>query len=133
MIRFFLLFSAFIATFLVSYLDRFVQLSNPLMHLPKFFFQTGIASAAIYCGFSRISDYKHHPTDVLAGLAIGVFVGLIVFFYILIGSCLPLLKLKEPLSLSVNGDEPESMKHYGAAGTTHPDEMYQTSEINQQI
>ncbi|XP_066924473.1 LOW QUALITY PROTEIN: phospholipid phosphatase 1-like [Clytia hemisphaerica] len=126
-------YSAFIATFLVLYLDRFVQLSNPLMHLPKFFIQTGLASAAIYCGFSRISDYKHHPTDVFVGLTIGFFVGLIVFFYILTGSCLPLLKLKEPISLSVNGDEPQSIKHYGTSGTTHPDELYQTSEINQQI
>ena len=35
---------------------------------------------AVLCGLSRISDYKHHWSDVLAGLAIGVF---IAFYFVL--------------------------------------------------
>jgi hypothetical protein len=35
---------------------------------------------AVLCGLSRISDYKHHWSDVFAGLAIGVF---IAFFFVL--------------------------------------------------
>ena len=35
---------------------------------------------AVLCGLSRISDYKHHWSDVFAGLAIGVF---IAFYFVL--------------------------------------------------
>ena len=30
-----------------------------------------LLSYAWYCGLTRVSDYKHHPTDVLAGGLLG--------------------------------------------------------------
>ncbi|VEL20372.1 unnamed protein product [Protopolystoma xenopodis] len=30
-------------------------------------------STAFYIGLSRVSDYKHHPSDVLAGFIVGTF------------------------------------------------------------
>ena len=35
---------------------------------------------AILCGLSRISDYKHHWSDVFAGLILGTF---LAFFFVL--------------------------------------------------
>ncbi len=38
---------------------------------------TGIyLMAGFYVGISRISDYKHHPGDVLAGYIIGLLIGM---------------------------------------------------------
>ena len=30
---------------------------------------------ALYCGYSRVLDHRHHPTDVLAGSVLGALVG----------------------------------------------------------
>ena len=30
---------------------------------------------ALYCGYSRVLDHRHHATDVLAGSVLGAFVG----------------------------------------------------------
>ena len=30
---------------------------------------------ALYCGYSRVLDHRHHPTDVLAGSLLGALVG----------------------------------------------------------
>ena len=30
---------------------------------------------ALYCGYSRVVDHRHHPTDVLAGSLMGAVVG----------------------------------------------------------
>lgn len=35
---------------------------------------------AVLCGLSRISDYKHHWSDVFAGLVLGTF---LAFFFVL--------------------------------------------------
>lgn len=32
---------------------------------------------ALYVGYSRISDHKHHATDVLAGFLVGVFTAIV--------------------------------------------------------
>ncbi|KAI1236872.1 hypothetical protein IHE44_0015130 [Lamprotornis superbus] len=37
---------------------------------------------AFYTGLSRVSDHKHHPTDVLAGFAQGALVAYCVVFYV---------------------------------------------------
>ena len=61
------------AVFTVLYLQTkygthgFQQLSLPIP-----FFQVIAISIATFTAVSRIMDYKHHPTDVLAGTLIGV-------------------------------------------------------------
>jgi len=61
------------AVFTVLYLQTkygthgFQQLSLPIP-----FFQVIAISVATFTAVSRIMDYKHHPTDVLAGTLIGV-------------------------------------------------------------
>ena len=38
---------------------------------------------ATYCSLSRISDNKHHPTDVVAGIILGLTHALgILYFYV---------------------------------------------------
>ncbi len=37
------------------------------------FLQFGIFTLAFYVSLTRISDYKHHPGDVVAGALVGVF------------------------------------------------------------
>jgi len=83
------------------------------------FIQVAIASGAIYCGYSRISDYKHHPTDVLAGLILGFVVGLIVFYYVLMKSGLSLLRVKD--SSSMESVVSRATTDYGTAGVTSTD------------
>lgn len=95
----FIFVSAYSATFLILYVQHFIPVSNPLLCLPKLFVQIGMASLALFCGLSRISDHKHHGTDVLAGLILGVVVGAFIFMFILMQSCMPLLKIKENQSM----------------------------------
>lgn len=40
--------------------------------------QVLLASAAFYTGLTRVSDYKHHWQDVLAGLTQGTLVAVVV-------------------------------------------------------
>lgn len=38
---------------------------------------------AVLCGLSRISDYKHHWSDVFAGLVMGTFIAFFFVFRVL--------------------------------------------------
>ena len=40
---------------------------------------------AWYCTLTRISDYKHHPTDVLSGAVLGVIMAFATFYQTLRG------------------------------------------------
>ena len=48
--------------------------------LSKHFLQLIFVAAAIYTGLSRISDYKHHWSDVFGGSILGIVIAL-VFAY----------------------------------------------------
>lgn len=37
---------------------------------------------ALFVSISRISDYKHHPLDVVVGIAVGVVFALIVLLFV---------------------------------------------------
>lgn len=50
--------------------------------LLKPLFQCLLVCLVLYTGFSRISDYKHHWSDVLTGLAQGTLVAMLVVFYV---------------------------------------------------
>lgn len=49
----------------------------------KIFIQTCLILLAFYTGLSRVSDYKHHWSDVLAGFALGTTVAFIAIFGVL--------------------------------------------------
>lgn len=90
-------FSFYCATFLIVYLHA--RLSNlghdyQIVELGKVrvvfkglkilrpFMQFGIFSLAFYICLTRISDYKHHPGDVVAGASVGVFFAMILLIFL---------------------------------------------------
>ena len=65
--------------FLVLYVDlRMVQFAS--LKLLKPFVEFALILLGVLCGLSRVSDYKHHWSDVFAGLVIGTF---FAFFFVL--------------------------------------------------
>jgi phosphatidate phosphatase len=69
-------YSAYSATFAITYLQSSMDVSK--FGLMKPAVQVLIASAAIYTGLTRVSDYKHHWQDVLAGLILGTTVAAVM-------------------------------------------------------
>ncbi|XP_023275885.1 phospholipid phosphatase 3-like isoform X2 [Seriola lalandi dorsalis] len=73
-------FSMFAMLYLAFYLQsRFTwhgaRLLRPLL-------QFTLLMMAFYTGLSRVSDHKHHPTDVLAGFVQGALVAYCIVFYV---------------------------------------------------
>uniref|UniRef100_A0A7M4ED25 Phospholipid phosphatase 3 n=2 Tax=Crocodylus porosus TaxID=8502 RepID=A0A7M4ED25_CROPO len=73
-------FSLYTMLYLVLYLQarftwRGARLLRPLL-------QFTLIMMAFYTGLSRVSDHKHHPTDVLAGFAQGALVAYCIVFYV---------------------------------------------------
>ena len=46
------------------------------------FMQFGVFSLAFYISLTRISDYKHHPADVVVGMLVGVFFAMIILLFL---------------------------------------------------
>ncbi|KAE8294557.1 Phospholipid phosphatase 3 [Larimichthys crocea] len=73
-------FSMFTMLYLAFYLQsrftwRGARLLRPLL-------QFTLLMMAFYTGLSRVSDHKHHPTDVLAGFVQGALVAYCIVFYV---------------------------------------------------
>uniref|UniRef100_A0A8C7GMA6 Phospholipid phosphatase 3 n=1 Tax=Oncorhynchus kisutch TaxID=8019 RepID=A0A8C7GMA6_ONCKI len=73
-------FSMFTMLYLTFYLQsrftwRGARLLRPLV-------QFTLLMMAFYTGLSRVSDHKHHPTDVLAGFVQGALVAYCIVFYV---------------------------------------------------
>eukprot|EP00092_Neocalanus_flemingeri_P027718 GFUD01030089.1.p1 GENE.GFUD01030089.1~~GFUD01030089.1.p1 ORF type:complete len:329 (-),score=65.96 GFUD01030089.1:158-1144(-) len=81
-------FSFYCATFLVIYLQarlnkfprsssNFVNTSVKLLKVVRPFIQFGTAILAFWIALTRVSDYFHHPLDVLTGSVVGIAFGLV--------------------------------------------------------
>ncbi|XP_078526256.1 phospholipid phosphatase 3 isoform X2 [Lissotriton helveticus] len=73
-------FSMYTMLYLVLYLQarftwRGARLLRPLL-------QFTLLMLAFYTGLSRVSDHKHHPSDVLAGFVQGAMVAYCIVFYV---------------------------------------------------
>ncbi|XP_001625590.2 phospholipid phosphatase 1 [Nematostella vectensis] len=74
-------FAAYTMCFLVLYIQARVDI--PQSYLLKPLLQLIPLILGILCGLSRISDYKHHWSDVFAGLALGTTIAYgVVWFHI---------------------------------------------------
>ncbi len=74
-----LFFVAYIMVFLVLYIESRVHLPKESKFL-KMLIQAVLVLLALYTGFSRVSDYKHHWSDVLAGFFLGTMVAFVIVF-----------------------------------------------------
>ena len=90
-------FSFYCATFLIVYLHA--RLSNVTgrytnevygriravfrgLKILRPFLQFGVFSLAFYISLTRISDYKHHPADVVVGMLVGIFFAIIILLFL---------------------------------------------------
>ncbi|CAH3195329.1 unnamed protein product [Porites evermanni] len=68
---------AYAMTFTALYMEA--RIHFPHSKFLKFFLQLVVAQLGILCSLSRVSDYKHHWTDVLAGLLLGILIAVLIF------------------------------------------------------
>ncbi|XP_060927128.1 phospholipid phosphatase 1 isoform X2 [Limanda limanda] len=71
-------FSMYCMLFLALYLQARLQVEWARLLRPTL--QFFLIAATVYTGFSRVSDYKHHWSDVLTGLLQGALMALLVVF-----------------------------------------------------
>lgn len=92
-------FSFYCSTFLVIYLQarlsrkqhrhckkrenrRKFALALKFLRVLRPFLQFGFFGLALYIAFTRIADHKHHPTDIIAGIIVGVVFALIILLFL---------------------------------------------------
>ena len=68
--------AAYAVAFIVLYME--VRIHFPQSKFLKFFLQLLVAQLGVLCSLSRVSDYKHHWSDVLAGLLLGVLIAVLI-------------------------------------------------------
>ena len=65
----------YLSLFLVNFLDTFDEDGHPW----KLFMASLPSCGAVFVAASRVSDYWHHPTDVLAGSILGIIVAYVSY------------------------------------------------------
>lgn len=87
-------------TFTILYME--IMINFPHSRFLKFSLQLLIAQLGVLCGLSRISDYKHHWSDVLTGLLLGSLIAVLMIDRVL-GGCFT--KAKAQANMTAKAEE----------------------------
>ncbi|KAM9138933.1 phospholipid phosphatase 1 isoform 2-T2 [Pangshura tecta] len=107
-------FSMYCMLFLALYLQA--RMKGDWARLVRPTAQFGLIAASIYVGLSRVSDYKHHWSDVLTGLLQGAVVAVLIVVYVSdffkVRGCT--FKPNEEDSHTTLHETPANGNHYGS-------------------